>query len=70
MREFIYDAGGRKFLLTIIVLILVALKDVLKLDSETIKLLVAIALGGAATVAVEDGLRALKGGKAASGRKS
>ncbi|RLI18748.1 hypothetical protein DRO54_09750 [Candidatus Bathyarchaeota archaeon] len=70
MREFIYDAGGRKFLLTVIVLILVALKDVLKLDSETIKLLVAIALGGAATVAVEDGLRALKGGKAASGRKS
>lgn len=70
MREFIYDAGGRKFILTVIVLLLLALKNVLGLDSETVKLLVAIALGGAATVAIEDGLRAVKGGKAASGRKS
>ena len=51
--------GGRKMFLVCLLMILVALKNVLGLDMESIKWLATIAIGGAGAIAIEDGVKAL-----------
>lgn len=51
--------GGRKMTLIIVALILVALKDVIGLDQQTIDAVWALALGGSAAIALEDSAKAL-----------
>lgn len=46
--------GGAKFVLTVLALILVALRNVLGMDDSCVNLIVAIALGGGAALGTKD----------------
>jgi len=63
MAEILGKIGGRKFFILLIALVLVALKDVIGLDDETINKIVVLAIGGSGTIALEDGLTGLLNGK-------
>ena len=52
--------GGRRVTLAIITIVLIALKNVLGFDDETIKQIVTVALGGVGAVAIEDVVKAFK----------
>ena len=60
--------GGRKMALVLIAVILVALRDVLGLSEETIKQIIVVVLGGSGAIALEDGVKALAAGKAATAK--
>lgn len=51
--------GGRKMVLILVALILIALKDVIGLDEDTVQRILILALGGAGAIAAEDGLKGL-----------
>ena len=57
MREILFKIGGRKFVLLLIALILLALKEPLGIDDDVIAKLILLALGGSATIAAEDALK-------------
>jgi hypothetical protein len=65
MLAFINSAGGRKFLLTVLVTIVLALRNVLGLDDLAIKLIAGITGVGVGAIAIEDGLKAVGGTRAA-----
>ena len=54
MQALLAALGGRKMFLVVIVMIVIALKNVLKLDNETINMLVYLALGGSGAIALDD----------------
>jgi len=68
MKEILNKIGGRKFLMLLVAIILVALKDVIGLDEEAINKIVILAIGGSGTIALEDGLTGLLNSKSKSKR--
>ena len=51
--------GGRKATVILIALVLMALKNVIGIDDETIGKIVMLALGGAGVIAAEDAVKAI-----------
>jgi hypothetical protein len=52
--------GGRKFILIIIAMVLMALKSVLQIDETTLNNILYLALGGAGAIAIEDAVGKLQ----------
>lgn len=59
MIDYLKSAGGRKFVLTVLVIIVLALRNILNLDDLTIKMLATVSIGGVGGIALEDGLKAI-----------
>ena len=52
-------AGGRKFLLILVALILVAFQEKLGIKEELVQYIIWLALGGSGAIALEDGVKKL-----------
>lgn len=56
----VFDAfGGRKMVLLLVGMILLATKQLTGIDDETVNKILYLALGGSGAIALEDGLRGL-----------
>lgn len=55
--------GGRKMVLVLAVMALIAARKLLGLDDQTVHVLLWLALGGSGAIALEDGLKARKTAK-------
>lgn len=52
--------GGRKAMLILIAIALVALRNVLGLDAQAVEQILYLALGGSGVIALEDAVRAVR----------
>jgi len=63
MAKLFSGLGGRKFILILVSMLLMVLKDVIGIDDETIKNILIAAVGGSGTIAAVDIAEVLKNKK-------